>query len=113
VGRPSKSHQPPAVIRQILAFNVEALRDLKFQYLPNATTRNRELAKEAGTTLSQIQRVISTELGTSVDLVERLAKALDCRPQDLLEPYFAASKTTKPVRVADSLRRGPSHKAAS
>lgn len=101
------------MIRQVLAFNVEALRDKKFAALPNVTARNKELAKQAGTTLSQIQRVISTDLGTSVDLVERLATALECRPQDLLEPYFAYNKAAKTVRVAESLQRSPSRKTAS
>jgi DNA-binding Xre family transcriptional regulator len=113
VGRPSKSHQPQAVIRQVLAFNVEALRDKKFAALPNVTARNKELAKEAGTTLSQIQRVISKELGTSVDLVERISSALECRPQDLLEPYFAYSKSAKSIRIADTLQRSSSRKTAS
>lgn len=113
MGRPSKNHQPPALIRTVLAFNVEALRDRKFAALPNPTARNKELAKLADTTLSQIQRVISKELGTSVDLVERIASALDCRPQDLLEPYFAYTKPVKVGRTPDSLQRGPSRKAAS
>jgi DNA-binding Xre family transcriptional regulator len=101
------------MIRRVIAFNVEALRDKKFAALPNVTARNKELAKQAGTTLSQIQRVISTDLGTSVDLIERLSGALECRPQDLLEPYFAYSHAAKPSRVADSLQRSASRKAAS
>jgi DNA-binding Xre family transcriptional regulator len=113
VGRPSKSHQPLALIRQVVAFNVEALRDRKFETLPTVTARNKELAKRAGTTLSQIQRVISKDLGTSVDLIERLATALECRPQDLLEPYFAYTQNAKAPRLAESLQRSPSRKAAS
>jgi DNA-binding Xre family transcriptional regulator len=113
VGRPSKSHQPLALIRQVVAFNVEALRDRKFEALPTVTARNKELAKLAGTTLSQIQRVISKDLGTSVDLIERLATALECRPQDLLEPYFAHSKSSKLPRAPESLQRSSSRKAAS
>lgn len=105
------------MIRQIIAMNVRALRDQRYAELPNETARNKQLAEDAATTLSQIQRVIAQDLGTSVDFVEQLSSALGCRPQDLLTPYFLSSTPplehppdTEP-RDQDSLQRHGSHAA--
>lgn len=88
MGRRSKKDKPPAIIRGVLAQNVRVLRDRKWRDVSTATARNRKLAEAADTTLSQVQRVLAKTLGTSVDLVEQLANAMDVRPQDLLTPYF-------------------------
>jgi transcriptional regulator with XRE-family HTH domain len=74
----------------LLAQTVETLRDQRYEKLPNPTARNRQLAKDADVSSSQIERVIAGTLGTSVDTIDALAKALDVRPQDLLTPYFAS-----------------------
>lgn len=84
--------------------NVKALRDQVFADLPNETARNKQLAEAAGTTLSQIQRVIAQDLGTSVDFVEQLASALGCRPQDLLTPYFGTASGSAPLIEEAELR---------
>ncbi len=94
MGRRSKRDKPDPLIRGFLATNVTALRDRKYGG-PSVTARNRKLAEKADTTLSQIQRVLSMELGTSIDLIARLARALDVRPQDLLTPYFAIQPKTE------------------
>lgn len=87
--RRSKRDKPDQTIREFLAANVAALRDIKFASRASVTAKNRALAEAADTTLSQIQRVLSSELGTSIDLIARMARALKVRPQDLLTPYFA------------------------
>jgi DNA-binding Xre family transcriptional regulator len=94
MGRRSKRHSPPSTIRLALADNVLGLRNKVYVGLPNDTQRNKALAKAANTTLSQIQRIIACTVGVSVDLIELLAKALDCKPQDLLTPYY--SNTANP-----------------
>jgi hypothetical protein len=97
--RNSKSQLPPAGIRWILAHNIVTLRDKKFQGLPNATKRNQALAELVKpTSKSQIQRIIAQKLGTSIDLLERLAAVLDVRPQDLLTPYFIKSVPSSHVQ---------------
>lgn len=88
MGRRSKRDKPDPVIRGVLAHNVTVLRDRAYAAKPSVTSKNKALAKDADTTLSQIQRILSGELGTSVDLIARLARALQVRPQDLLVPYF-------------------------
>src|SRR5687768_11842497 len=73
MGRNSKGHRPPAMIRQVIALNVRVLRDQRYADLPNETARNKQLAEDSGTTLSQIQRIIAQDLGTSVDQIEQLS----------------------------------------
>lgn len=91
--------------------NVRVLRDRQYADLPNETARNKQLAEDSGTTLSQIQRIIAQDLGTSVDYVEQLSHALGCRPQDLLTPYFVSATGPPPTpedtepRESDSLQR--------
>lgn len=90
MARKSKRDKDPnPVIRKYLADNVVALRDKEFARLLSVTAKNNALAGASKTTLSQIQRVLSMELGTSIDLIARMAHALKVRPQDLLTPYFA------------------------
>jgi hypothetical protein len=90
VKRQSKGHLPGSVIRGVLAQNVISLRDWKWSHLPNPTKRNEALADLCKpTSKSQIQRITSQSLGTSIDVLERLSIALEVRPQDLITPYFA------------------------
>jgi len=90
----------------VIGENVLVLSRRKYSNLSNTTARNRALAKDAETTLSQIQRVIAGEVAIGVDLVEMLAKAFGCRPQDLLTPYFASTMdgigATPPAQSRDT-----------
>lgn len=80
------------MIRGIVAENVKRLMDERFPSEPNKTAKSRALAGAAGTTLSQIQRILTQSVGTSIDIIESLAGAFEVRPQDLLTPYFAATR---------------------
>lgn len=88
--RRSKKDKGPTLLRTHVAKNVVALRDQhkKYKDLPNPTARNKMLAKDADVSPSQVFRVTNGRLGPSVDIIERLAEALNVRPQDLLTPYF-------------------------
>ena len=68
---------------------MEALRDRYYSDDLTPTARNRKLAKQVGTTLSQVQRIIRKDLGVSIDMLDDLSRAFDCTPTDLLTPYFA------------------------
>lgn len=98
VGRRSKKDRPPAFIQQVLSENVRALRDRKYPDVAHETAANKLLAKASDTSLSQIQRIIALEVAAGIDVVERLAIALGVRPQDMLEPYFAA-QPDKPLET--------------
>lgn len=85
-------------MRAFLSQNVLVLRDSHRRYkeLPNATAKNRALAKDADISPSQVFRVLEGQLGASIDVVESLARALEVRPQDLLTPYFSRTQTDAP-----------------
>jgi hypothetical protein len=102
--RKSKSQLPPPMIRGILAANVVALRDRHYASLGTVTARNRQLAEDSGTTLSQMQRIATASVGTSIDQLETLALNLKCRPQDLLIPYYSQGADNQ--FNADSLASG-------
>lgn len=87
--RNSKSKRPPSVSRAVLARNVAELRDKKFAYLSTVTDRNRALAEEIDSSLSQIQRIVAGKVGPSTDTVELLANAFYVEIGQLLFPYFS------------------------
>lgn len=87
--RRSKKDRRPAVTQDVVAENVQRLRDVVYSDLATVTERNKELAKRADTSFSQIQRITSRQVVPGVDLIERIALALGVRPQDLLTPRFA------------------------
>jgi hypothetical protein len=91
MARRSKRDKPELLIRKLLAENVRDLRDDVYAGEKSETAKNRKLAEKADTTLSQIQRVLSSDLGTSIDLLARIARALKCRPEDLITPYYATT----------------------
>lgn len=86
MSRRSKKEKLPNQLRFILGRSVKAQRDVRYLKLGTATARNEQLAKAVGCSVSQIERIISGELGTSVDYIEALAKALDVEPHELLMP---------------------------
>jgi len=88
----------------VVAQNVSRLRDLKFPDLPNATARNRALAKEIDSTLSQIQRILALRVGTSIDTIEQLAQTFGISPAQLLSPYLAPLPPEPPVDRRTSVR---------
>jgi hypothetical protein len=105
MGRRSKKDRPPAIVQGVLADNLKRLRDRKFAEAPHETARNRLLAKASDTSMSQIQRIIAMDLAPGVDIVERLAGALEVKPANLLTPYFAA-EAVEPTRAAARPRTG-------
>ena len=118
MGRHSKKNRPPAIVQGILAENVRKLRDVAYPALPNVTSRNKALAKDAETTLSQVQRVLDQRVAVGIDLVERLANAFNVMPQDLLTPYFtqkqSADRTAQvPFNAAPSPAEGQSLRGSS
>lgn len=81
------------------------LRDIVYAELPNDTARNKQLARDADTTLSQVQRIVDLKLATGVDVVQRLADALGVRPPDLLTPYYRPPVDPYPPRNDPQAKR--------
>ncbi len=72
--------------RMILAENTKRLRDRRYA---GYSDMNSALAKDAGHSLSTIQRMTdpnSSGTGTSIDVIANVAAALGCRPCELLMP---------------------------
>jgi len=102
MGRKSKKDRPPAIIQAVLADNLLRLRDLKFGHLTTATARNKALAVQAGTALSQVQRILDQKLACGVDMLEQLAAVLEVSPCDLITPYFARSHVSESRSSAEN-----------
>lgn len=96
MARRSKTYKQQVVVRAILASNLKALRDQHYRELDTPTARNKALARDADTTLSQIQRILNSEVGTGIDLLEALAHVFSVKPQDLITPYFSADPPPAP-----------------
>lgn len=69
--------------RARLAANLQARLDRLY---PGQKNQPRKLAELAGTRQSQIQRILGSEIGASVDMLEQIAKAIGCQPSELLGP---------------------------
>lgn len=102
MGRKSKKDRPPAIIQAVLADNMLRLRDWRFSEMPTATARNRALAKQSGTSLSQIQRILEQKLACGVDMLEQIASVLEVSPRDLITPYFARSQANEARSAAEN-----------
>jgi transcriptional regulator with XRE-family HTH domain len=85
--RRTKRDKGTSPLRAVLGRNVAALRDARYSRLPHETARNKALALAAESSVSQIQRVITGEVGASIDVIDALAVALDVSVIDLLTPY--------------------------
>lgn len=88
--RNTKSKRPPTAIRAVLGRNVKALRDFKFRHIRKITDRNDAVRAATGIAVSQVNRIINGDSGASIDYVEYLAELFECKPHELLQPYFAA-----------------------
>lgn len=78
------------MIRGALGRNLKHLRDSKWQNLSTITARNEKLGKLLGSSLSQVQRLIAGQVGTSIDTLEQLADIFNVEPAQLITPYSSA-----------------------
>ena len=81
-GKPKK-RKVGGDVRKTLAENIREL--LQERYASSAN-RPKDLAKDAGVTLSTVQRMMKAETGASVDNIETVAEALGFEPYMLLMP---------------------------
>jgi hypothetical protein len=87
--RMSKPKTPkiPGVMRAVLAANVRALTDHVFVAYPD---RIKALVSASGVSRAQLYRVLSQDSGATIDIIERLALALDVQVYQLLVPNLNA-----------------------
>lgn len=67
-------------MRWIVSENVGTLMPQRFRQADKV----KALAKAAGISRSSVQRVVNAQHGTSIDLIELMAEALDVMPHQLL-----------------------------
>ena len=75
-------------MRTVMASNVAALMERHFKESRN---RPKSLAEAAGVSTSTIQRVLSGEIGASLDNIEAIAAAFDLSVYQLLIPALDAA----------------------
>ena len=115
MGRPKKSG-PPARIQLAIAHNLRTLIGRRYDKTKSLTEAHRKLAKDAGTSLSQVQRAIKGDSAIGVDTLERLADTFNVRAIDLAtDGAFAAwTPPTDPEPIGKGgLKRLPAQSPVS
>lgn len=84
-------------MRELLAQNINRLMEQRYK---ESSNRPMALSKEAGVSLSSVQRTLSRATGASVDTLEVFAKVFGLPPFQLLVPWgmlgeMAATTTLK------------------
>jgi transcriptional regulator with XRE-family HTH domain len=83
MGNPKK-HKVPGELREVLAQNINRMMEHRYKESGN---RPMALAREAGVSLSSVQRTLSRETGVSIDTLEAFAKVFGLPPFQLLVPW--------------------------
>lgn len=83
----TKELKVPGLMREIVKANVRALMNLAYKESRN---RPRALAKDAGLSLSSVQRILDATTGASIDNLEAVASALDVSLYQLMLPNLDA-----------------------
>lgn len=71
-------------LREVLAQNINRLMDQRYK---ESSNRPLALAKDAGVSLSTVQRIISREAGASIDTVEAFATVFGLPAFQILVPW--------------------------
>jgi methylphosphotriester-DNA--protein-cysteine methyltransferase len=80
----TRKRKTPGELREVLAQNINRLMEQRYKETAN---RPLALAKDAGVSLSSVQRTLSRETGATVDTVEAFAKVFGLPPFQLLVPW--------------------------
>ena len=79
----TKKRKTPGEMREVLAQNINRLMDQRYKESGN---RPMALAKDAGVSLSTVQRTLSREAGASIDTLEAFAKVFGLSAYQMLMP---------------------------
>lgn len=71
-------------MREVLAQNVNRMMEQRYR---ESSNRPMALAKDAGVSLSTVQRTLSREAGASIDTVESFAKVFGLSAYQMLVPW--------------------------
>ncbi len=82
-------------MREVLAQNINRLMEQRYAASSN---RPMALAKDAGVSLSSVQRTLSRETGASIDTVEAFARVFELDAYQLLMPGWLGGLAVADVR---------------
>lgn len=85
----AKRRKVPGEMREVLAQNVGRMMEERYKEHPN---RVLSLARDAGVSLSSVQRVLGRETGASLDTIEAIAKVFGLPPFQMLVPWGLLGK---------------------
>jgi transcriptional regulator with XRE-family HTH domain len=73
--------------RLTLAFNLDAALAREYPHCSNVTARQKQFALDSGVSFSTVQRVMKSEVGATLDVLELMCVALRCTPEQILRPF--------------------------
>lgn len=82
MGNPKK-RKVPGELREVLAQNINRMMEQRYKESGN---RPMALARDAGVSLSSVQRTLSRETGASIDTVEAFARVFGLKAYQLIMP---------------------------
>lgn len=80
-------------MREVLAQNINRLMEQRYR---ESSNRPMALAKDAGVSLSSVQRTLSRETGASIDTVEAFARVFGLSAYQLLMPGWLGEVVARP-----------------
>lgn len=98
----TKRRKTPGEMREVLAQNINRLMESRYR---ESTNRPMALAKDAGVTLSTVQRTLSRETGASIDTLESFAKVFGLAAYQLLMPTWMVGASPPPNHRRREIRR--------
>ncbi len=91
-------------MREVLAQNVNRLMDQRYK---ESSNRPLALSKDAGVSLSTVQRTLSREAGASIDTVELFARVFGLPAFQLLVPWGLLGDLARPQEPERPAPRRP------
>jgi hypothetical protein len=89
-------------MREVLAQNINRLMEQRYQ---SSSNRPLALSKDAGVSLSSVQRTLSRETGASIDTVEAFARVFGLSAYQLLMPGWLGGIAAKGVSTLTSAHK--------
>lgn len=90
----TRKKKTPSELREVLAQNINRLMEQRYKEVGD---RPKALAKDAGVSLSTVQRTLSRASGATIDTVEAFSRVFGLAPYQLLMPGWLGVAATPPA----------------
>lgn len=105
---PSRRRLPAGDTREVLAQNLNRMMESRYK---DASNRPLALARDAGVSLSTVQRTLGRASGTTIDTIEAFSKVFAIQVYQMLVPWGLlgelAVRAAQPEVAATNRRRRP------